>query len=304
MRIHSSALWLAVVLVALLICAFFFAVNKSERGIIGLVALNDVPIVFYGKLEDQFSNAVPNTTVNFSVRVYNGFQSTVKRGNTASDANGFFTISGYKGESLSVVPENKDYVLASRNGGGIYSYMWPEDQRAHPDVNNPVVIRMWKLQGAEPLVGISKEFRVPVTNGPFFFDLITGNMVQSGGDLEITVTRSSGSLSKKTPGDWSIQLKPINGGIIESDHLTAQMTFEAPAEGYQESYFVKMNREDRAWFDSIDKEFFLKSRGGQVYSKLNFDFGINREPNSPMYFQFRGVANTNSSRNWEATVPR
>jgi hypothetical protein len=65
-----------------------------------------------------------------------------------------------------------------------------------------------------------------------------------------------------------------------------------------------MNHDDPAWFDNIQKVFFLMSRNGQVYSKLSVDFGINDDPSGSMWFRLKGVANTNGSRNWEATAPQ
>lgn len=278
--------------------------HKEQQMREELAQLNDVSIEFYGRLEDQFGDAVGNAQIKFEVPFNNGQGVGVNRGKTMADENGFFTISGYKGKSLSIVPVKPGYALASSNSGGIYSYIWPEVQRVHPDPNNPTVIKMWKLQGAEPLVDISKDYRLPLTSAPIFFDLIAGKVVPSGGDLEAIVTRASGSLSKKDPGNWSIDLIPVNGGIIESDYQAAQFTFEAPADGYQENYLVQMNGDDPAWHDGIDQEFFLRSRGGQVYSKFYLVFGINREPNDLLYFQFKGVANPNGSRNWEATIPK
>jgi hypothetical protein len=269
-----------------------------------LAELNGVDIAFYGRLEDQFGNAVGNAQIKFEIPFNNGHAVGVQRGTTEADENGFFTISGYKGKSLSVVPVQSGYVLASTNSGGIYSYLWPESERLRPDKNNPTVIKMWKLQRTEPLVDISKEYKLPFATTPINFDLVAGKVVSNGGDLEAVITRAAGSLSKKSPGDWSIELKPVNGGIIETDYQAAQFTFEAPADGYQEDYLMQMNHDNPAWHDGIDKEFFLKSRDGQVYGKFYFVFGINRDPNDLLYFQFKGVANANGSRNWEATTQR
>lgn len=135
----------------------------------GLSTFNDVPIIFYGKVEDQFSNSVAEATVNFGVRVYNGYESGVKYGQATSDANGLFTISGYKGESLGIGVKKSGYVWVSMNGSGVYSHLWPEEKRAHPDQNNPTVIKMWKLQGAEPLGDISREYKTHFTNQPICF---------------------------------------------------------------------------------------------------------------------------------------
>jgi hypothetical protein len=276
--------------------------SKTERAIGLLSTYNDVPIDFYGKVEDQFSNGVAGAAVNFSVRVMNGQESTVERGQVITDGNGFFTITGYKGQDLGLAPQKAGYVLATTST--LFKYSHLEDRPYVSDPNNPTVIKMWKLQGAEPLVGINETFKLPYTGAPIFFDLVTGNVVPGGGDLEIIVTRTPGVITQRNHGDWSIKLVPVNGGIIETDYHAAQVTFEAPIDSYQDTYFVQMNHDDPGWFDNIQRAFFLMSRGGQVYSRFSLDFGINDDPDGAMWFQFKGVANANGSRNWEAAAPQ
>ncbi len=278
--------------------------SKEQRAIGLLSTYNDVPIDFYGRVEDQFGNAVANAAVNFSVRVMNGQESTVNRGEVTTDDNGFFTITGYRGQDLGLMPQKTGYMLAMT--GTLFKYSHLEDRPYVSDANNPTVIKMWKLQGAEPLVEINKTFKLSYTGAPIFFDLLTGNVVPAGGDLEVIVTRGPGIITqrKQDHGDWSIELLPINGGIMEPAYNTSYVTFEAPADGYQDSYSVQMNHDDPGWFDNIQRAFFLKSRNGQVYSKFSFDFQINDDPNSTMWFRFRGVANAHGSRNWEVTAPQ
>ena len=276
--------------------------SKAERAIGLLATYNDVPIDFYGRVEDQLRNAVDNAVINFSVRVMNGQESTVKRGQAITDGNGYFTISGYRGQDLGLVPQKAGYVLATT--GTLFQYSHLEDQPYIPDQSNPTVIKMWKLQGAEPLVNIDQHYKLPFTSEPIFFDLVVGKVVSGGGDLKIIITRAAGSITQRNHGDWSIELVPVNGGIMESDYHTSQVAFEAPANGYQKSYSVQIDHDNPAWFDNIQKVFYLTSRGGQIYSKFSLDFGINDDPNGSMWFQFKGVANANGSRNWEATAPQ
>ncbi|HUE37308.1 MAG TPA: hypothetical protein VMO20_07950 [Candidatus Acidoferrum sp.] len=278
--------------------------SKEQQMREGLAELNNENISLYGRVMDQFDAPVAGATVTGTVQVNNGARVGSDQISLVTDDNGLFTVSGYKGKALGINITKTGYVMAATNTYFVYSLLWPASRRFTPDPNNPTVIKMWKLQGAESLVDISKEYRLPPTSTPIFFDLVAGKVVPTGGDLEAVVTRASGSLSKKNPGDWSIDLKPVKGGIIESDYQAAQVTFEAPAEGYQDDYLVQMNSDDPAWHDGIDQEFFLKSRDGQVYSKFYLVFGINREPDDPLYFQFKGVANMNGSRNWEANAPQ
>lgn len=267
-----------------------------------ILQANDADIVFYGRLEDQFGTAVSGATVNFSIQYKDASARGIQRGQVVSDGNGLFTISGYKGANLGIMPKKVGYALATTGTSFRYSQLTPG--YFVPDVSNPTVIKMWKLQGAEPLVAINKTFKLSYTSEPIFFDLVMGNIVPAGGDLEAIVTRAPGVMSGRNRGDWSIKLVPVNGGIMETDYHTSQVTFEAPADSYQDNYFVQMSHDDPAWFDNIQKVFFLTSRNKQVYSKFTLNFKINDDLNGAMYFQFNGIANTNSSRNWEATAPR
>jgi hypothetical protein len=269
--------------------------GKEQQMREGLAESNDVNIEFYGRLVDQFGNGVASAQIKFEVPFNNGHAVGVNRGTTMADANGFFTIRGYKGERLSAVPVKSGYALASLNGGGVYSYLWPESQRVHPDPGNPVLIMMWKLQGAEPLVGINKEYKLPYTDKPINFDLIAGNIVPSGGDLKITVNRPDGTISQQHPQNWSIALEIVDGGFIVTPDKELLITYFAPDQGYQPSGTFGNNNGP----DTIDQVFFVKSRNGQVYSKLGLSFRINNTPDGFMYIRFGGVANANGSRNWE-----
>jgi hypothetical protein len=278
--------------------------TTAEQTREGLAVFNDAPIVFYGKVEDQFGAPLGNTRVTFSIQVYNGTESGVKNGEVIADANGFFTISGYKGERLSVKPQKAGYVIASLNCGGIYSTMYPEEQRAHPDPSNPVVIKMWKLQGAEPLMNISKEYKIHYTGEPIFIDLIAGKIVPSGGDLKITVSRPEGEVSEHNPQDWSLKIEAVDGGLIDSIGQD-RITYEAPEGGYKPSYtFFFSTQSPYKWHGGFNNGFFVKSRKDNIYGKIGLSFGINIKPDDSMYIIFGGVANTNGSRNWEATAPK
>ena len=99
-------------------------------------------------------------------------------------------------------------------------------------------------------------------------------------------------------------VEAVDGGLIESGGQEG-VTFEAPESGYQpnESFIISTNAPHK-WMGGFDQTFFLQSRNGQVYSKVNFGISINQKPDDYIWMEFHGVANTNSSRNWEATAPQ
>ena len=265
-------------------------VSKEAMMILMQREANAQPQDFYGR------QPVSGVAVTGNLMVMGGMGDGAKNQTltTQSDTNGLFQFTGIKGWRFGITVQKVGYAMSLRK--------WANDKTTSP--NDRETFTMWKLQGAEPLVGINKTFKLSYTSEPIFFDLVVGNIVPAGGDFEAIVTRAPGVISGRNRGDWSIKLVPVNGGIMETDYHTSQVTFEAPAYGYQDAYFVQMSHGDPAWFDNIQKVFFLTSRNKQVYSKFTLDFKINDDPNGAMYFQFNGVANTNSSRNWETTAPQ
>jgi hypothetical protein len=271
-------------------------ISKEEITAVTLATLNDEPIEFYGKLEDQFSNAVPDVTVNVSVQIDNGIEAEIKKGQITSDANGFFKVSGYHGESLGLMPQKAGYALGTTSFPSRYSRLEPGF--FIPDSNNPVVIKLWKVQGPEPLISVSKRFKMRYTNAPICFDLIKGTNVPRGGDIKITVVRPPGEISGRHPQPWSIRLEAVDGGLMDSSEEST--TYFAPKNGYVSLRTISSKeRSSHGGIEGFHAGLYVKSRNGQVYTKLGLGIHINSNPDDLMDFQFSGVANTNSSRNWE-----
>jgi hypothetical protein len=276
--------------------------DKGNQMKEGLASLNDIPIVFYGRLEDQFGSPVADAQIAGSVRIYNNIQSTVERLTTVSDENGMFQIKDGRGEGLGIIPKKEGYVLATTKTYFKYSYMYAD--HFIPDQSNPAIIKMWKLQGGEPLVSINQRYKFHYTDAPVNFDLLANKIVSNGGDIKITIIRSPGVVSERTLQDWSVQVEAVNGGLIESDGQEG-VTYEAPESGYRPNdTFVMSTTPPHKWFGGFEQAFFFQSRNGQVYSKINFGISINQQPDDYVWVEFHGVANTNSSRNWEENAPK
>jgi hypothetical protein len=271
--------------------------KKGEQIKDELAALNDVPIVFYGKIEDQFGDPVGGVKITGGIRVYNATRSTMRRISTESDANGLFQLNGGNGESLGVMPEKSGYALGTTNTMFNYSAFYPKSQHV-ADSNAPVIFKMWKLQGVEPLVKIDQSYKISFMNEPLFFDLVAGKAVKSGGDIKIYVKRPPGNISGLNRQDWSIDIEAIDGGLVDTSMAEARVTYAAPSDGYQPSETLKASTNEHG-LEFIEKMFFLKSRNGQVYSKILLSFRINGTPNEQMSINFRGIVNANASRNWE-----
>ena len=102
-----------------------------------------------------------------------------------------------------------------------------------------MVIKMWKLQGAEPLVGLDHKYKLPYSAAPIYFDLLAGKVVPVGGDLKITVSRAPGVMSGRNRLDWGVQIEAVDGGLMDSAGQE-RTTYWAPADGYQPSITISV----------------------------------------------------------------
>ena len=272
--------------------------NKEQRTAEILSTANNVPIVFYGRLVDQFSNPVVEAEIAGTTTIISGVATGANRFAAISDGNGFFRLNASNGQSLGIMPKKAGYALATT--GTEFNYSHLNEGYYVPDQNNPTIIKMWKLQGTEPLINIDRKYKLHDTDVPIYFDLLTGKIVPTGGDLKITVIRPPGVVSLRSRQDWSLQIESVEGGLIETSIGEARVTYAAPESGYQPTdAFLFSTNAPHKWFGGFDQMFFISSRSGQVYSKVFLSFNMNRNPDDPMSLSLRGVANANNSRNLE-----
>jgi hypothetical protein len=262
-----------------------------------ILQANDADIVFYGRLEDQFGNAVGNTPVNFAVRYENLNGRGVQRGQVVADGNGLFKISGYKGQDISVIPEKAGYIPLEIKGIGNYSpVLYPEDQRAHPDPNNPILIKMWKLQGGEHLIHLQTEIHVPIDGTPINLDLQTGQ-ISGGGDLIVQV-KTVPAPNVRQRYDWQATIQSINGGLISSSEEFEQM-LQAPDTGYNSKFDIAYQKDVIPWSTTFNGGFYFSSRNGGCYGKLGIEILSDVVKNGTVPVILNSYVNPSGSRNLE-----
>lgn len=190
--------------------------------------------------------------------------------------------------------------MATTNTHFIYSLLWHESERYVPVPNNPTIIKMWKLQGTQPLTGINQRYKLRFTDSPMNFDLLDGKIVSNGGDIKITMTRSPGVVSERTLQDWGVQIEAVDGGLIEVPASESRVIYELPEDGYLPTYRYAMSTNTHSWHGALNQTFFLRSRNGQLFSKVNVGISINQQLDDYVWVEFHGELNPSGSRNFEA----
>jgi hypothetical protein len=160
-----------------------------------------------------------------------------------------------------------------------------------------VIIKLWKIRGAENLVKISKEFKFQPENGPIYLDLLDGKVVVDGGDLKIKLNRTDGVISPQRKADWSLSIAATDGDVQQVTPLQSRVTFEAPTGGYEKEITFERKALDPSWSMQVDTSLFLRSRNANVYSKISISFLLNEAPNSNCWLGITALSNPNGSRN-------
>jgi hypothetical protein len=262
-----------------------------------LSTYNHVPIDFYGKLVDQFGTPVAGADIKGSIRVINGFRRGTDWLSTTSGADGRFEFHG-KGQDIGVAPTKAGYVYLTMNGTGNYSLLSSEEERAHPDPSSPVILKMWKLQGAQHLISFRIDSYVPVNGTPVIFDLHTGTRVEQGGDLTIRLE----SPAKPNAGegyDWRVSVQPMDGGIFQPRDIRPDQMFEAPETGYEKEFDLAYRNGASPWSSRFKSSFYFSTRAGRCYGKLTLSITTDVVREGGALVMLSGYLNPTGFRNLE-----
>jgi hypothetical protein len=251
---------------------------------------NHKSLDFYGKIVDQDGLPVDGVRVTAGVGTYVSFtESGGTKYFTVSDAEGRFSFIGIHGSGCGYLPEKPGYEFSQRQAFASR----PEDYV--PDPNNPAVLKMWKLHGAERMIKARIHGYIPCDGTPTVFNLTTGKGVSIGGNFTVRLVRNPVNIVRGKPFDWQLTLEVSGGGMKENTDL---YPYEAPAAGYQHGITVNMPAGTRAWSPDYQKAFYFTAGNGQDYGRINIDLTGDFQP-PPTSFDADIYVNTAGSRNLE-----
>lgn len=182
-----------------------------------------MPLEFYGKIVDQFSEPVAGGTVRIAWTAVDDSHAT----EILSNSEGLFQFTGVNGKGLDISVRKAGY-LPTRNAGGGFEYASFSDDMFHvPDIKNPVVFRLQKLIGAEPMLKFITNAEVDVGRSPVVLNVETGKL---GADGDLSFSILTGAKGQFGP-DFTITITAVNGAAFVSSE--EEFMSNAPEAGYQ-----------------------------------------------------------------------
>jgi hypothetical protein len=254
----------------------------------------DAPISFYGKVVDEnelpITGALVDFTWNNSTDLATGQSS---HSQAVSDQQGLFSLLNKNGKSLSVTVSKNGYYGTGDARIRSFEYGDPSIGIFVPEPAAPVIFHLRKKGSGEPLVTGLKLFGSRVDGSVSYVDLVQAtNKPNPPGDLIVQFVRSERNSEGKF--DWSFALAAPDGGLIES---TNEFMFIAPADGYQPKFEINHKAGDADWKRQEQHRFFVKSEGGQHYSRINIT--IIPAYNNGAAYDLEWSLNPQGSRNLE-----
>lgn len=273
--------------------------TKGEQMRAVLDAYNHKDIEFYGKVIDQFDTPLAGVEVSGQVIYHTGSADGVVKPRTYTDSNGYFEIKGVKGRTLGFNLVKQGYQFMPEGDAFDYTELVPEEKRHHPDPRNPVVLKMWKLQGTEPLVHFERKyFPLPADGTPVQIDLNTGKQVATGGDLVLAlnhVVLPRGALPEPQ-FDWHARAEIAGGGLVESKQ---RLMYLAPDTGYASTLAIDMPATKPDWANSITRDYYVRTRGN-LFGRVEVYLNANQRGYDPSYVMLQWWLNPKpGSRNLE-----
>jgi hypothetical protein len=253
-----------------------------------LDAENSRPIDVYGKVVDQHGQPVAGVDVKGGTLLLSPDSSGGQQLDAETDNQGQFSFIGLHGARFGVLLEKPGYESDPRT----YAQWWDSYK---PDPNNPFVFKIWKLQGAEPMVHSKIHDYIPCDGTEIHYDLATGKKVATGGELVVKLTRNPVDIVRGKPFDWQASIEIVGGGLTE---MTDLYPYEAPADGYKSTISITREATAKEWSASYDAAFYFKTDDGKVYGRMTIKIQADFQP-PPTLFNADIYANPAGSRNLE-----
>ena len=249
--------------------------SRAEK-LSGAVEAMNVPVVFFGRVVDQDKAPLAGVKVRASVRSWHVIatpdgDATFARYEAISGSDGSFQINGGRGNALTIEALEKDgYEPESK---ALLGFGYTTSDPLRPDPNNPVVFRMWKADTKAQLITGNKRFSLVPDGRTYMIDLLTGAISESAtaeGDLRVSIRRPEKAAWGQRY-DWTLDVQVINGGLVEETDGSSGM-FRAPEEGYAREWRLDAKAADESWsYGTGQKRFYVKSRGGRNYGRLEVE---------------------------------
>lgn len=251
-----------------------------------------MPIDFYGRVVDQFGKPVADAVVDFAWNIVGGTQ----KKNSITDANGCFSLLGEHGKVFQA-EVSKDGYLPTSDSKRSFEYAAFFHENFHvPDQTQPVIFRLRKLMGAEPMVKHVTNAEFALSANPVVLNVETGKL---GVDGDLTFSVEVGSTRGQYGLDFTLAIRAHEGVSLAFGGPEEEFMFNAPESGYRQEVLFRKLSSDANNSRVQSYRLYVRTRSGK-YAAITGEISI-REGLSAGKAGFHAIVyyNPSGSRNLE-----
>jgi len=242
--------------------------DQDKLNIGKIVQAFNAPIVFYGKVEDQFGAPVPDAGIEYSVaNRYFGESTRVDGGK--SDEQGLFSKFGMAGAGVYVSVFKEGYYGNGSKSARSFGYGTPSGDQP-PSKEHPALFVLQKMGSTEPLIKVEAYVPIPRDGTPVEVSLRHSRVKDTSGskhgDLRVEAWTDDTHKDEHRRYDWRCRVSILDGGFAER---TGEFAFEAPIDGYTPIFEFAMPRTTARWTNSVEREWFLCLADG-CFARIRF----------------------------------
>ncbi|MFL6585025.1 MAG: carboxypeptidase-like regulatory domain-containing protein [Chthoniobacterales bacterium] len=239
--------------------------TADRQNIAKITAAFTAPIAFYGKVVDQTGAAVANAKVYYSAADQYFGKSTKRQG--LSDAEGRFSAEGLRGAGLYVEVSKDGYDRIPDQSYSSFGY-GVGTAKPPPTKDNPALFVLRKKGSADALITSDADVIVAKNGAPTDLSLRTGKAVTvGGGDITVECWTHDEAPDANGHYDWRCRLSVPGGGLLRRED--ADLSFDAPVEGYQPSVDFDMAHAAEHWRPDQQGEYWVKLHDN-TYGRMKF----------------------------------
>ena len=262
----------------------------------------DGPVEFYGKVVDQYGNAVPKAEINYRLRyISRKMGDDVLKYKMKAGDDGIFKISGFDAELLTIaLVEQIGYEPKDFNKGFHFDNL-EKDRKHIPDPKNPIVFTIRKKDSAPTFIYREGMLcKIKNKEETYFSDIIYDQYWHSTTQSEFharchpDIKYTTVDNKEKQSYDVTLTVQDKDSGILEKN----EKLFTAPEDGYAKELHIGIPYEMK---DPLKKIFYLKGRGGKFYTRIEAEIKFSNVGKQIIDIDIKTYTNPYGSRNLEAT---
>ncbi len=289
-------------------------------------ASEDQPIECHVRFIDQDGMAVAGVPIKAKIWTGNADGSIAAMkiiGGLTTDASGRVGVGNEHGGFLRLTVDDEKYTHGFYGPQALpgvvlrFSKVGGNGSLRYGTVKDPAEYYVWHREGPQPLVSLSGELKLDYKQGEIRVDLLTGELVDAGGDFVIGVQVADSESDRKRSADHrgyfphAVSFSVIGGGLASIDASVDSSDYDAIPGVWPRTFptILLEGTSSLSYQAGKDVSFtgYVRARDGKVQGKVRLSVGMERywrSENGRLVIRVDAMLNISGSRSLEPDAAR